>query len=146
MKLWYSCKSTARVQQLSKSCLWQVMSSEIKNRFPVHAILHIIFVRYSDPDLDLNLIFVVSFALNLSGPSHCNRWVHCERHLQVTDLQTRLSCYLKVLYIRANTAQPDKIVVCLKYTVGRKPDGRRCPGITQNLFQASSHQEEKCKE
>ena len=91
-------------------------SVEIKSSFPLHALLLGIFVRYNAPDLVLNLISEASFTLNGSGPSHCNRCVHCERGLQVNvdDRRcTRRSCYLKAIFIHANTVLADKIVVSI---------------------------------
>ena len=91
-------------------------SVEIKSSFPLHALLLGIFVRYNAPELVLNLISVVSFTLNVSGPSRCNRCVNCERGLQVNvdhRRYTRISYYLKAIFIRANTVLPDTIVVSM---------------------------------
>ena len=91
-------------------------SVEIKSSFPLHALLLDIFVRYNAPELVLNLISVASFTLNVLGPSRCNRCVHCERglHVNVDDRRyTRMSCYLKAIFIHANTVLLDKIVVSM---------------------------------
>ena len=91
-------------------------SVEIKSSFPLHALLLGIFMRYNAPEPILNLISVASFTLNVSGPSRCYRCMHCERGVQVNvddRRYTRMSCYLKAIFIHANTVLPDKIVVSM---------------------------------
>ena len=82
---------------------------EIKSSFPIHVLLSGIYARYNAPELVLNLISVASFTLNVSGASRCNRCVHCERDFQVNvnnRLYTRMSRYLKAIFIHTNTVLP----------------------------------------